>query len=205
MKRWGFWDWVTYSCVGVAAIALAVDQAIKGSPRLVGQFSALLDVPAWSYLPLILMVISACVMLLKQLNVLGGEVSVAEEAAQPDSSEASDFLATRVRLQFFGDQRIPHEISSENVAVWFTYFSNSLSIQPLGEDGKPAPGGMAMPPNWVIFLALDRPSNFRQVLVSFSNQEAMPIVDIHMANARVIAISTRGLIPAGVLTVEVKS
>ncbi|MCW5590686.1 MAG: hypothetical protein KIS74_01180 [Burkholderiales bacterium] len=201
MSSWSFWDWLTYTCIGIAALVLALDQAIKGSPQLLGAFSGLLVKPSWNYAPLALIALSGVLLVLKQLNVLDPKGT--NHHVEPAVSDEVGYIKTKVRLQFFGDQRIPHEVSSENVAVWFAYFSASLSITPMDANGKPIDGGMQIPPNWVIFVALDKPAKFRQAIVSFSNPEVMPIVDTHMANARVIAMSTRGQIPAGVLTIEV--
>jgi hypothetical protein len=113
------------------------------------------------------------------------------------------YIKTDLRLQFFGDRRIPQEVSSNNIASWFAYFSQSLAIIPKDAHGNTLAGGLEVPPNWAVFVALDKPARFRQAVVTFSNPEVMPVTDVHMANSRVIAISTRGLVPAGVLTINV--
>jgi hypothetical protein len=136
------------------------------------------------------------------LNLLGGRRPTQNANASAEDAELK-YIKTNLRLQFFGDHRIPHEVSSDNVACWFAYFSASLSITPMDEKGNVIKGGMQIPPNWAVFVALDKPAKYRQAIVSFSNQEVMPITDTHMANARVIVISTRGQIPAGVLTIQV--
>lgn len=202
MSKWSFWDWLTYTCIAAAALVLALDQAIKGSPALLGSLSGLLARPSWNYAPLVLIGLSGVLLVLKQLNFLGKS-----DTGQNANLSAQDlepkYIKTTLRLQFFGDYRIPHEVSSDNVACWFAYFSASLSITPMDESGNSIAGGMQIPPNWAIFVALDKPSKFRQAIVTFSNPEVMPVTDTHMANARVIAISTRGQIPAGVLTIQI--
>jgi hypothetical protein len=202
MSSWSFWDWLTYTCIGVAALVLALDQAIKGSPQLLGNLSGLLAKPSWNYAPLALIGLSGVVFLLKQVGIVGARVANHNVQSGAENLDIK-YIKTRLRLQFFGDHRIPHEVSSDNVAVWFAYFSASLSITPMDASGKPIDGGMQIPPNWVVFVALDKPAKYRQAIVSFSNPEVMPITDTHMANTRVIAISTRGQIPAGVLSIEV--
>lgn len=124
-------------------------------------------------------------------------------AYRKDEDVVAAAIPTRLRLQFFGDHRIPTEISNNNVAVWFTYYTSSITLTPKDKDGKPLPGGFEVPPNWVIFLALDKPATYHQVLIDFSNPEKMPITDIQVSNTRVIAISTRGTMPAGVLDIHV--
>ena len=202
MSSWSFWDWLTYTCIAIAALILALDQAIKGSPLLLGNLSGILAKPSWNYAPLGLIGLSGVLLLLKQLNMLGPKG--ANRNVQPGAQDLEiKYIKTRLRLQFFGDHRIPHEVSSDNVAVWFSYLSASLSITHTDASGNTIQGGMHIPPNWVVFIALDKPATFRQAIVSFSNPEVMPIMDTHMANTRVIAISTRGQMPAGVLTIEV--
>lgn len=202
MRNWSFWDWLTYICIATTALILALDQAIKGSPTFPKDLSGLLAAPSWNYAPLTLIIVSGLLLLLKQLNWIGKDSS--PDTARPDESSSEvPYIKTSLMLQFFGDHRIPQEISSENVGCWFAFFSPSLSITPLNEKGDPIEGKMQVPPNWVIFIALDKPAQFRQAIVTFSNPEAMPIADMHMANSRVIAFSTRGPIPAGALTIQV--
>jgi hypothetical protein len=112
-------------------------------------------------------------------------------------------IRTGIRLQFFGDTRIPQPIDSNNIASWFAYFSPSLSFEFKDKDGKTLDGGTHIPPNWVIYLTLDKPASFKQVVVDFSNPSEMPIIDTQQQNSRAIMVSTRGLMPAGVLDIHV--
>ena len=120
----------------------------------------------------------------------------------PATEQAPLPIRTGVKLQFFGDQRIPTEITQNNVASWFAYFSRSLTITPQDAEGHPIAGGMQIPPNWAIFISFDRPATYRQVIVDFSNPSAMPVIDRQFQNSRVLVISTRGPLPAGVLDVH---
>ena len=120
----------------------------------------------------------------------------------PATEQAPLPIRTGVKLQFFGDQRIPTEITQNNVASWFAYFSRSLTITPQDAEGHPIAGGMQIPPNWAIFISFDRPATYRQVIVDFSNPSAMPVIDRQFQNSRVLVISTRGMLPAGVLDIH---
>jgi hypothetical protein len=202
MSNWSFWDWLTYTCIGVAALVLALDQAIKGSPVVLGSLSGLLARSTWNYAPLALIGLSSILLVLRQLHVLGAKHE-AQRSNQGERDPEPKSIKTALRLQFFGDYRIPHEISSDNVASCFAYYSPSLSITPKDASGNTIAGGMEIPPNWAIFLALDKPAKFKQAIVSFSNPEVMPITDVHLANSRVIVTSTRGQVPAGVLAIQV--
>jgi hypothetical protein len=111
-------------------------------------------------------------------------------------------LPTGIRLQFFGDNRIPTVISRNNVAVNFSYFTPSLSITPQDAKGKAMAGGMQIPPNWVIFLSFDKPAIYTSIAVDFSNPAIMPIIDRQFQGVRAIVVSTRGQVPAGVLDIH---
>lgn len=198
MAKWSFWDWLTYICIWIAAVVLAVDQAIKGSPTMAQGLSGIINSPAWRYAPLMFMVMSGILLLVKQLSHLGSGSTEAANSTSKQSNADLRYIKTNVRLQFFGDHRIPHEVSSDNVCAWCAYFSASIQIH--GPEGEVMFGSQ---PNWAIFLVLDKPASFRQAITSFSNPEVMPVIDTHMANSRAIVISTRGQIPAGVLEIHI--
>ncbi|MCU7942370.1 MAG: hypothetical protein KZQ87_06780 [Candidatus Thiodiazotropha sp. (ex Cardiolucina cf. quadrata)] len=67
------------------------------------------------------------------------------------------YIKSGLSLQFFGDKRIPHEESSDNIANWFSYFTSSISVTPKDEDGNNVEGGFVVPPSWVVFLAFNEP------------------------------------------------
>lgn len=126
-----------------------------------------------------------------------------DEKPEKETIEPLSFIKSELKLQFFGDNRIPQVASSDNVATWFAYFSPSLSIEPKDENGKTVAGGLEVPPNWVVILVFDKPVSYQQATTGFSNPELCPIIDTHSTNSRMVAISTRGQIPAGVLTMEI--
>jgi hypothetical protein len=119
------------------------------------------------------------------------------------SAQKLKYIKSNISLQFFGDNRIPHAGSSENIATWFTYFSPSLQVQPKDENGNTVSGGFEVSPNWVVFLVFDKPVSYQQAIANFTNPEVCPIIDIHTSNNRMIALSTRGQMPAGMLNVQI--
>jgi len=128
------------------------------------------------------------------------------EASSVFHGENSEVLNAQgeLRLQFYGDYRIPECVSSSNVVNWFTYYSPSLSMTPLDINKNPIAGGWQIPPCWVIFINLDKPTTYKQVKVSFSNSELMPITEVRMSTTRTIAVTTRSQIPAGILEIHVE-
>jgi hypothetical protein len=196
MAHWGFWEWLTYSCIGIAAVVLAADQAIKGSPELIVRFSGLLKAPTWNYAPLALIIVSGVVLVGQQIGLFGAKVQNVEGAQSQPA-----FIKTSIRLQFFGDRRIPHDIGQQNVATWFAYFSPSIKVTPQDAQGKPMDGGFEVPPNWVVLIVFDRLSAYRQGIANFSNPEIAPPIEVRHATTRSMVVTTSGLLPAGVLEI----
>jgi hypothetical protein len=112
------------------------------------------------------------------------------------------FVKTVPRLQFFGDQRIPKEISSDNVFSWFAYYSPSLRVTGTNAEGKVISGETQ--PTWAIFITLDTPSAYRQVITVFSNPEVTPQTEVRPSLARSIVITSNAQFPAGVLDIYVE-
>jgi hypothetical protein len=140
---------------------------------------------------------------------LGFFISISAMLFFDPGSYRNPYQAVRVKsgvkLQFFGGNKIPTQVSIDNVATWFTYFTPSLSILPKDAKGNTIAGGMEVPPNWVIFVAFDHPVLYGEVRIDFSNPEIMPVMDRQMMNSRVVVISSRGPIPAGVLDIHVEN
>lgn len=197
MRDWGFWEWLTYACIALAAVALAADQAIKGSTELRKRLAGLLHRPLWNYAPLVLIGISALLVVGQQLGVIGRRA----QNVEPGEVQVA-FVDTTLRLQFFGDRRIPHDLGSQNVATWFAYFSPSIQVTPADDKGNRMPGGFEVPPNWVILVVLDRPSSYRQGIATFSNPEIAPPIEVRQATTRSIVVTTGALLPAGILEIS---
>jgi hypothetical protein len=198
MSHWGFWEWLTYSCIAIAALVLAFDQAIKGSPELIARFSSLLNARTWSYAPLALICLSGLLLIGQQMGVIGRKVQNVETG---HSRQQHGFVKTSIRLQFFGDRRIPHDLARENVATWFAYYSPSIKVSPQDAEGKAMAGGFEVPPNWIVLIVFDQPTEYRQAVASFSNPEMAPPIEVRHTTTRSVVVTTSGLLPAGVLQV----
>jgi hypothetical protein len=199
MSYWGFWEWLTYSCIAIAAVVLALDQAIKGSPELIVRFSTLLKARTWSYAPLALIGLSGLLLVGQHVGVIGTKVQNVE-AGRP--RQQPGFVKTSVRLQFFGDRRIPLDVARENVATWFAYYSPSIKVTPQDPEGKAMAGGFEVPPNWVVLIVFDQPTDYRQAVATFSNPEIAPPIEVRHTTTRSVVVTTGGLLPAGVLEVH---
>ena len=202
MREWGFWEWLAYACIAVAAIALAVDQAAKGSPALADKLAVILDTGVWHYMPLFLVIVSGITVIANQFGFVGSN-NVAKNPLSEHSNLEASFIRTSLRLQFFGDYRTPIEISSRNVATWYAYYSPSMNVTFKDADGKEI-GGQGMPPSWAIFITLDKPTAYRQGIVSFSNPEKAPPMEVRFATTRSMVSTVAGQVPAGVLEVHIE-
>jgi hypothetical protein len=67
MANWGFWEWLTYGCIAVAAIILALDAAVKQSPDLNTRFGANLANRTWAFTPFALILVSAVVIAIRHI------------------------------------------------------------------------------------------------------------------------------------------
>jgi len=197
MHDWGFWEWLTYAGIALAAVALAADQAIKGSPNLRKRLKGLLERPLWSYSPLGLIGLSAVLIVLQTLGIVGRHDT---KTVGPEAAPA--FVETVLRLQFFGDRRVPRDVGNQNVATWFAYYSQSVQVTPTDDKGNRLPGGFEVPPTWIILVVLERPSIYRQGIASFSNPELAPPIEVRQATTRSIVVTTGALLPAGVLEIS---
>jgi hypothetical protein len=71
MADWGFWEWVAYAVLFVAAIILAADQGIKLAPDLSGSLRWLLASPWWAFAPLALILLATGILVSRELGWLG--------------------------------------------------------------------------------------------------------------------------------------
>lgn len=115
---------------------------------------------------------------------------------------ASDANGAFLRMQFYGDTRVPTEIRQSNVANWFAYYSPIAQVR---EDSPAGPGRvvLATPKTWAIFIAFDRPTEVRQIVVNF-NAPGLPQYQVLQSTKRAALISFAQDIPAGELEIEVR-
>ena len=107
-----------------------------------------------------------------------------------------------LRLQFFGDDRIPTKIRQENVGCWFSYFTQHAKISFKDVSDKVIQTH-EIPKNWAIYIVFEKPTSFNEVTVGF-NAPGLPMYDVMHPNSRAIMVSFRGDIPAGELEISTK-
>jgi hypothetical protein len=189
-----------FRAFGWVVIALCVGVLLASTFLFfAGQFPRIFDANGMRiYLSITLMLlgIAASVAIAIYFDPLVFRIGAAQDAPLP--------IKAGIKLQFFGDYRIPVQADATNVGDWFAYFGPSLSIQPLDAAGNPMEGGMAVPPHWVLFIAFDKPVLYRQVVVSFSNSAIAPITEVRLQTSRTIVVMTRNPVPAGVMDIHIE-
>jgi hypothetical protein len=84
MARWGFWDWMAYCCIGIAALGLAVGAALKEEPAMFERLPAVFTSPKWAYVPIILFALGSFILAVRFVGPLFMRASIPSSRI-PDS------------------------------------------------------------------------------------------------------------------------
>lgn len=203
MKNWGPWDWIAWSSLGLSALASALGQAISSLPDLKNLMPKVFQYPYWNFAPLALFVLSGVVFLSKELGGNDDARNQGAEGLSGVSVREATVSKASLQLQFYGDERVPRQISHQNVINWFAYFSPRILLQQRDVAGKIIPEGtFSSPLSWVIFITFDRPISYRQAVVSYANQDNAPITEVKFSTDRSIVVTTNGPITSTVMDVH---
>jgi hypothetical protein len=71
MRDWGFFEWLAYAVMFVAAIIMAVDQGLKLSPDLLTYFSWLVSSNYWAFSPLVLILLATGILVSRGMGWIG--------------------------------------------------------------------------------------------------------------------------------------
>jgi hypothetical protein len=129
-------------------------------------------------------------------------------AFDPYAFRTPDTTATPIRsvlrLQFYGDERVPTAIENQNVATWYTLYSpRAAMISTDNATGKKTTVA-EIPKSWAIFMTFDRPTTFNEVTVSLSSP-GLPAYDIKQTTTRSVLVTFSSDIPAGTLEIATKN
>lgn len=202
MRDWEFWGWVAYGLLATSVVGDAVEQLRKRWPEMSDKLPSFFNGAFWAFLPLVLLILGSIVFVCREFGWIGSNQAVTGVVSVPQTS-GLNFVKTDLKLQFFGDHRIPTEASSTNVATWFAYYSPSIQMMLRDAEGKETQG-QSVGPTWAIFVTLDTPSAMRQGIVSFSNPEKAPPMEVRFANSRSMVVTANGQIPAGVVEIHIE-
>lgn len=65
MREWKFWDLTAYGCLIIAALVVAYDTALKGTPNLAAQLPSIEGY--WGFIPLLLIAIGTLIFLVRAM------------------------------------------------------------------------------------------------------------------------------------------
>ena len=71
MSSWGFWEWVAYAMLLVAALILAADQGLKLAPDLMSKMTSIVSSPIWAFAPLGLILVATGILVGREFGWLG--------------------------------------------------------------------------------------------------------------------------------------
>ncbi|MEI9997337.1 MAG: hypothetical protein WDM91_22265 [Rhizomicrobium sp.] len=68
MGGWGFWEWLAYTFIAIAAVVPAVSMALKNEAELNARLRYFLQSKFWTYVPATFLVLSAAIVVANQLG-----------------------------------------------------------------------------------------------------------------------------------------
>ena len=54
MVAWGFWEWLTYGCIAIAALMIALDQGVRQSSTAREFLGSIVQSSLWAFTPFVL-------------------------------------------------------------------------------------------------------------------------------------------------------
>jgi hypothetical protein len=103
----------------------------------------------------------------------GAATAVLSLETLSSATPPATFVKTELRLQFFGGSHIPEVVGEPtNIYRWYALFSPSMSLHFRDKDGNeivPPGGHPQFDPTWAVFVVLDKPAAFKQLVWKFSD------------------------------------
>jgi hypothetical protein len=192
MKDWGFWDWISYSSLFIAAVGVAI-QTNELEKLHISWLSKL----NFRFLPAIL-VVAATVILSIKAFMPNTQSEYTKNAISLMKTTDTD---TELRIRV--DENLgaaPVEISHKNVFAWYAVWSPVILMQEKDKKGN-ITGHFQTPRMWTIFVIFDRPISYRQIILGSENQK-IPPYEIKTSSPVYAAIIVNGDLPPGTLTIR---
>jgi hypothetical protein len=83
MAKWGFWDWVGYGVLFMAALVEAFNAALKSAPELSAAMPSFLTGPVIGFLPLLFILLATLILGLRALGLLPARATSRPEYVSP--------------------------------------------------------------------------------------------------------------------------
>jgi len=82
MKDWGFWMWLAYGMLAIAATITAADQGIKSTEGLKLSLSWLISNNIWAFSPILLIILATTLLLLHDFGYIVAATGVSEKKTE---------------------------------------------------------------------------------------------------------------------------
>lgn len=150
MANWGFWEWLTYISIGLAAAVLALDAAVKGTSNLLPSWRFILDSQIWRFAPIILLVISGMLICFQRVGWIG-------------KSDVAENWNPKAHLTLTFDNQLQSVATGTQEGVRFYYWTHIPGLEINWERRETAAG----PGYVIVFLALKDPTytNYSRAVV----------------------------------------
>ena len=147
MREWDFWGWTGYAALLVAAIIVAADAALKGTPSMLEKLPDFFHSQLWAFLPAIFVVLGTIILILRAFDLIGNNNKITETTITALSfwSRAAKWnpKGLNVGRVVLGVEGIVNELAIE---VSFTTFNaTGLSINAAIVSGNIIYNGRALP------------------------------------------------------------
>lgn len=176
MSQWSAWDWIAYGCLAIAAFGVAL---WKEFPKVFEQWTGLAGA-IWSFFPAGLVVIATGIFIVRLW-------------AKPTSKVEPLVDRSELRMQSYGDERVPTVVSQINVWRWFYGRNIFQGFDPTGN-----PRNMAVAVS--LFVSFDKPTKVGTMTVHADFR--LPRYEVKEFNNRFAVIWFSEDLPAGSFKIE---
>ncbi|HTB03807.1 MAG TPA: hypothetical protein VK804_25330 [Bradyrhizobium sp.] len=162
MSHWGFWDWVTYGCLGIAAFGLAAGAVVKDNPAMLENFPTFFSSAKWAYVPIVLFAIGSAILAIRAIAPLVTHGS--KETAADDTATLLPAIPTSLTIRFVDPNNAIH-ISGENIKRWY-FLQNRMNVQSIDPKKPTLPPKIDTRVIWNLVIVFDKLSGIKQLKVS---------------------------------------
>lgn len=191
MARWGFWDWMAYCCLGIAAVGLAAGAALKEGPVIFDRLPAFFTNPRWAYVPIILFALGSAILAIRAVAPLlfgGTSFSSSERIFIDDTPETilklTDGLTTVQRNKF----------AEIYIGKWMKVTGPVRNVMPSRKDEKIVTVSFGLAKS--VSLRFDRQWSDRvamlrvkQTISAIGKVKEISVLDIDLVECELISVS----------------
>src|SRR5260221_14385461 len=81
MSNWSGWDWISYGCLGCAALGLAIGAWGKEYPEMLSGLPSFLSSPKWAAVPAVLFVLATIIFIVRLFVIPTASIATTSNSA----------------------------------------------------------------------------------------------------------------------------